>query len=450
MTSTANRSTPITVIVVFIVLCACIFALAAAVTGAAWYTVQREVNATPLPTLNPTQIVDAMDEIQAYVITTRGLEPTEPVDRAFLTVAEVKQRVLDDFEEDYSPEEAADDTRVLAAFGLVEPGLDLYNLYVRLYSEGVAGFYDPDTHELVLVSEAQGLNAYERTVFAHEVTHALQDQVYDLRASGFSDEMYETDSEKAEAVQAVLEGDASLLEEQYMETLSAGEKREYDAAVNAQDISLYYEMPQYLLQDFIFPYDQGLEFVRHYYDQDGWAGVDALWESLPVSSEQILHPERYDAGDVPVVVARPALTDTLGSGWRMLDSGVNGEWYTYLILAYGEDADARLTQNRAARAAEGWGGDGYVVYGHEADEGLVLASHWVWDTPEDAGEFVEAFREYADDRFGGEATETGGRLCWPGTGLNCLLVGDIETLWVMAPEEAVFDTVLAEYPNFGQ
>ena len=443
----SSRNVLITVGVIFTVLCVCVFALAAAVTGAAVYTAQRIANATPLPTLNPTQIVEAMDEIQVYVITQRGLQPEEPVDRAFLTVAEVKQRVLDDFEEDYSQAEAADDTRVLAAFGLIEPSLDLYNLYVRLYSEGVAGFYDPDTDELVLVSEAQGLNAYERTVFAHEFNHALQDQVFDIRGSGFSEEMYDLDSEKYEAVQAVLEGDASLLEEQYKDTLSAAEQREYDEAVNAQDVSLYLEMPQYLLYDFIFPYQQGLEFVRRYYDEGGWAAVDALWTNLPVSSEQILHPERYDAGDVPVVVARPALTDTLGSGWRMLDTGVNGEWYTYLMLAYGADTDARLGPNAAERAAEGWGGDGYVVYGRDDDDTLVLASHWVWDTPEDAAEFVEAFRDYAGERFGGEVEEAAGRFCWAG-GRNCLLTTETGTLWVMAPEAATFDLVLGQYADF--
>ncbi len=243
MSTSNNRKTLITVGVIFVAACACIAAAAAAVTGSAFFLAAREVNATPLPTLNPTQIVEAMDAIQAYVITTRGLQPTAPVERAFLTVAEVKQRVLDDFEEDYSQAEADDDRRVLAAFGLIEPGLDVYNLFVRLYSEGVAGFYDPDTDELVLVSEAQGLNAYERTVFAHEFTHALQDQLFDIRGSGFSDEMYDVDSEKFEAVQAVLEGDASLLEVQYIVTLSPGELLEYARAVGAQDVAIYLEMP---------------------------------------------------------------------------------------------------------------------------------------------------------------------------------------------------------------
>ena len=447
--STHNRNVLITVGVGVAALCACVAGALALFVAVPALQIINAQQATPLATLNPTQIVETMDDIQIYVITTRGLQPKAPVERTFLTVDEVKQRVLADFEEDYSQAEADDDTRVLAALGLVQPGLDLYSLFVRLYSEGVAGYYDPDTDELVLVSEAQGLNAYERTTFAHEYTHALQDQVYDIRAAGFSDEMYDQDSERFEAVQAVVEGDATLLEELFKDTLTQAELRDYDAAIDAQDLTFFLELPRYLLYDFIFPYDQGLAFVRRYYDEGGWARVDELWQNMPVSSEQILHPERYEAGDAPVVVARPALTQTLGSGWRQLDSGVNGEWYTYLILAHGEDSRARVAEKEAARAAAGWGGDGYSVYFRDTDEALVLASHWVWDTPADADEFVAAFREYADERFGSQAVESNGRLCWSGGGLNCLYTTGSGALWLMAPEAGVAEKVLGHYPDFG-
>lgn len=445
--ASSNRGLLISSVVILVAVCACVLA-AAAVAGGAYYVYTAAATPTPAATLNPTQIADTMDTIQAYVVAHRGLPPRQPVERAFLTVDEVRQRVLDDFEDDYSPEEAADDVRVLAAFGLVKPEVDLYDLYVRLYSEGVAGFYDPDTKELVLVSETQGLNAYERVVFAHEYTHAMQDQAFDIRASGFSDEIFDQDSERFGAVQAVVEGDASLLEEQYMATLSAAEQKEYDAAVNAQDMSLLLDMPQFLLYDFIFPYDQGLAFVRRYYDEGGWARVDEVWQALPVSSEQILHPERYEAGEAPVVVARPALTDTLGSGWRQLDAGVNGEWYTYLILAHGADGDAQLADDRAKQAAEGWGGDGYVVFGREANEATVLAADWAWDTSQDADEFVEAFRGYADERFGSAAVEAGGRLCWGAAGTNCLIRNGLDTLWLMAPDAETFGAVLGQYGEF--
>ncbi len=426
--------------------CLCLGLVGVAGGAGYWYT---QLRPQALPTLNPTQAAEKMDAIQAFVVATRGLQPQQPVERKFLSVDEVRQRTIDDFKKDNTPEQSADDVRVLAAFGLVQPGLDLYDLLIRLYSEGVAGFYDPDTQELVLVSERQGFNVYERTTFAHEYDHALQDQAFGIRAVGFSDEAWAEDHERFAAVQAVVEGDATLLEEQYRATLSPAEQRDYKAALDAVDASVYFALPQYLLYDFFFPYDQGLSFVRRYYDQGGWARVDQVWQHMPVSTEQILHPAAYDAGDAPALVARPALTDTLGSGWRLLDANVNGEWYTYLTLAHGQSPTARLPEETALQAAGGWGGDGYSVYYSDALSQTVLAAEWAWDTPADASEFSAAFQAYAKARFATDATlGPGGRLCWSGAALNCLFANGSRSLWLMAPDGATLEAVLGQYPGY--
>ncbi len=257
----------------------CVCALAALGIGGALYYGQTarvtEDTATPSGPVDPDALVAEMNAIEQQVVEMRGLQPTGPVERKFMTVEEVKQRVLDDFNEDTTPDEWADDTRVLAAYGMVPPDIDLYNLLLRLYSEGVAGFYDPDTGELVIVSDTGALNAYEQVTFAHETNHALQDQNYDLRdGMGFSDEGFEADSEKARAAQALIEGDATILEEQYKETLSRAELNEYDHALKAIDVTIYAELPPFLLFDFAFPYFQGADFVRRYYRLGGWARVD--------------------------------------------------------------------------------------------------------------------------------------------------------------------------------
>jgi hypothetical protein len=435
------------IIIFFLAVCACAVGIVLIAGGFLAY--QTGALAPPEPTLSPAEIDARIEEIEAFVIVNRGLEPEGLVDLTFLTTQEVLDRTRQDFEEDTTPEEMADDALVLDAFGLMDADVDLYELLIRLYSEGVAGFFDPDTHEMVVVSDG-GFNAYERTVFAHEYTHALQDQVFGIRASGFSDEMWEADPERFNAIQAVLEGDASLLEEQFLDTYSATERAQYNREVNSVDVAIYFELPPFLLQDFIFPYREGLEFVRRYYDDGGWPAVDALWANPPVSTEHILHPERYEAGDPPVIVARPALTDTLGSGWRLLDSNVNGEWYTYLLLAYGADASAQLPDSRARLAAEGWGGDGYVVHYHDADKATVMAAEWVWDTTDDANEFALAFEDYANARFGADSATSivASARCWQTAGLTCLFLTGDRTLWLAAPDEATLTTVLEQYPAF--
>jgi hypothetical protein len=408
----------------------------------------RDPNATIAPAPTPSAATLAeMNGIQDWVVQQRGLPPSGGFERKFLNREQMLERTLKDFEEDTTPEEAQDDVRLFAVLGLSRPDIDLYDLYVRMQSEGVVGFYDPDTKELVVISEEGQLNAYEKVVYAHEYNHALQDQNYHLRDMGFSQEGWAADSEKAAAVQALLEGDSSLLEEQYQGTLSAAEQREYDDELNSFDVSVYFELPEFLLQDLFFPYQQGLDFVRRYYDAGGWARVDEVWRDPPASTEHILHPERYEAGDDPLPVPRPALTDTLGAGWRQLDSNVMGEWYTYLILAYGEDRSARLSETRAARAAEGWGGDGYTVFYNDDAGQTLLALHTQWDTSEDADEFVSAFRDYADERFGRATVSETARVCWEDDAVHCLLVTGPHTLWLAAPDQATLEKVLTLYPE---
>ncbi len=442
-----------------VTLCACGVVLAAATAGwvyadrTGWLSSPtprptRAPNATarPAPTPNAATLAE-MDALGAWVTQARGLAPnTAGVQRKFLSADEVQDRTLQDFAEDSPPEEIADSARALTVLGLLDPAVDLNALYLRLYSEGIAGFYDPDTGELVVVSDAGQLNISEKATYAHEYNHALQDQNYDLRGLGFSEEGWRADSEKAAAVQALLEGDATLLEEQYMATLSPLERLEYERIVNSQDISIYYEIPDYLFQDFLFPYRQGLEFVRRFYDAGGWARVDEVWRQPPASTEQILHPELYDAGDLPLPVARVALTDTLGSGWRELETNTMGEWYTYLILAYGTDSAARLDADQAQPAAAGWGGDAYAVYYQDAQAQTVLTLHTRWDTLADAEEFGAAFVDYADARFSRRVAIPNGR-CWEGPELHCFFEKDAHTLWLAAPDQAQITALLALYPD---
>ena len=422
--------------------CLCVVLVIMAALGFVLYN--RATPTAIAPT--PSSIDEQMNVIEQWVIGQRGWQPTGPVTRAFLSVEEVKQRTLNDFNEDTTPGEWADSVRVLSAFGVVPPDIDLYDLLLRLYSEGISGFYDPDTHELVLVSETGGLNAYERVTFAHEYNHALQDQNYDLRgAMGFSDEGWDTDPQRAAAAQALLEGDSTLMDEQYKDTLTRAEQREYDRVLNSFDVSIYSELPEALFRDFAFPYLQGADFVKRYYRLGGWARVNEVWQDPPLSTEHILHPERYERGDNPMVLARPALTDTLGAGWRLMEASVNGEWGTFLILAYGVDEAARLSEKEAQTAVEGWGGDDYVAYFNEARNETVLAQHWVWDTPEDADEFNRAFTQYANARFGKSQTDNT-HTCWD-NGVHCLYVNGAHSLWLIAPDAETMDTVLSQYPD---
>jgi len=153
-------------------------------------------------------------------------------------------------------------------------------------------------------------------------------------------------------------------------------------------------------EDFLFAYQQGLTFVQALYDQGGFAAVNKAYTSAqPVSTEQILHPTRYPA-DTPTPVELPDLSAALGSSWEETDRNVMGEWYTWLILARGDDAETRLVDAKASAAAEGWGGDTYVVLENSATDESALLVRYTWDGSSDAAEAQLAFESYLGLRLG--------------------------------------------------
>lgn len=377
-----------------------------------------------------------MNLIEQQVIAIRGLSASTPVDRQFMTQAELREYNLKEFAEDYTREEALDDTRTLAVFGLLDPSFELYDFYIDLYSEGILGFYDTDIGKLFIITDRDHFGAVERTTFAHEYMHAIQDQVYGLKALGLSEAGWEEDSEKSAAAQALVEGEATLLEEIWQEGhFTTDDWNDYYENAYADPDSAYYRAPAFLQKDFYFPYSQGYDFVRRLYDRGGWAAINEAYRHPPVSTEMILHPEKYDAGEIPQLVASPVLTDTLGADWRQIDLNVMGEWHTSLVL------EQFISEAEAQQAAAGWGGDRYIVSYNDATGQTIAAWHIAWDTPGDAEEFIDAFESYGNNRFGVRATLDNGALCWRVAAPSCLFFSSNATLWILAPDAAMLDKV---------
>ena len=411
-----------------------------------------DTQAVGLPTQTPTQVpippevAVKMEEIETQVIVLRKLQPAGTVSRRLLTRDELSQKIETDFFEDYSQEEAREDTIVLSSLGLLDSGFDMFNFYKELLSEQIAGQYDQNSKEMDVVQDV-GFGGIERLTYAHEYTHALQDQNYDIENGlNYSSEACEDDSERCAAVQALLEGDASFLELDWFQNYATTED-----LIDIQNFYQNYESPIYdsapafLKEDFIFPYVYGQSFVEYLYNIGGWAEIDNAYRDLPVSTEQILHPERYP-NDRPVEVVSPDLVTLLGDQWRELDTGVMGEWYTYLILAHGQEPDARLDDIEAQLASEGWGGDVYLVYFNEQDDSVVLVMHTNWETENDAEQFFDAFRKHSTARFGSPTSSTSNNVSWThGEGVTDISIQDQFTTWILAPDEATALLVRAAF-----
>jgi hypothetical protein len=238
-------------------------------------------------------------------------------------------------------------------------------------------------------------------------------------------------------VQALIEGDATLSEQYWFYKFSTDlDKQQITQFQQTYTSPVYDSAPAYMKDDFLFPYQYGLDFVNALYAKNKWQTIDAAFKSPPVSTEQIMHPEKYP-GDVPVKVTVPDLLSTLGKGWTEVDRNVMGEWYTYLVLADGRDASYRLDTQTAKDAAAGWGGDTYVYYTDDAAKQFVLVWDSQWDTANDVDQFWQASRTYGNDRWGTPTSDSSSAISWQSDtdGKISMSQSGNSVVWVLAPTQ---------------
>lgn len=384
-------------------------------------------------------------EIEQQVEQIRGLPSNTTVPRILMTQEELEEIVVNDFFSDYSDEDARQDVLVYSMLGLLPKDFDLKNFYTKLYSEQISGFYDRDTGE-IYVLKGMRFGGNEKLIYAHEFTHALQDQQFKFeKGLNYNENACKIDSERCAAIQALIEGDASKTEMLWFQT-HASPLDYFDIMRTVGDFSspVMDEAPAFMSVDLYFPYENGLSFVEYLYDQDGFASIDAAYDNLPLSTEQIMHPERYP-WDKPVEVSLKNLNETLGKNWSLLDKNIMGEWFTYLILSKAYDPSHRLPDEQAKTASEGWGGDAYAIYYNEFSDELVFVLDIVWDTSLDADEFVVAISQYADLRWTPSTQQAENTQWWKGQDTSvALFQKNSRTLWMIAPNEMIIESLLIE------
>jgi hypothetical protein len=300
---------------------------------------------------------------------------------------QVRDYLIHKFDEDLPPAELAGLQSALRLFGLIPDSLELRPTMIDVLTEQVAGYYDPDSNALYIPADIEPFQL--RIVVSHELVHALQDQY--VRLDSIIAQRHAND--RRSAAQAILEGQATvaqipvLMPEQNPDTFPLGWFWRQRAAMAAQQsqMKLFAHAPLWIREGLIFPYLGGADFIvwfRHKY-----FGRSVL-DSMPRSTEQILHPERYALHDEPTEVTFASHGDTVQ--WQ--DN--LGEYETRLLFQ-----QLLGDENEAATLATGWDGDRYEVLGPRSD---VLVWYSVWDDPAAANRFTAGLqRAWAKRRAGG-------------------------------------------------
>lgn len=410
------------------------------------------VTSEPLPpTSTPTLVVppdlinrDKINEIIDYVVNIRGLQPLQDVPPRFLTRNQLRQYLETEYTRERVSSVLDRDRELYIAMDLLDPTADFAAVALDSAAQNIAGFYTPDQQVLYLVAESVNMFASEEIVYAHEYTHALQDQHFGL--ARFLDEGLNAD--QAIAARALIEGDATLVMGAYQFTEISDTELEYIAyrASFVEREVIDAVSPSLGVLTF-FPYLQGSHFVYSLWVDSGfrWDRVNAAYNNPPVSSEQVMHPEKYFAGDEPQMVTLPDLAAALGEGWQEVDRNVLGE---IGLLAWLVD---HLDYEAAVAGAAGWDGDEYVLW-LDGRGARVLVVRSVWDAPGEAAQFFETFTDYLSRRALGVPQLTlnePGRRIWEYDGRATLLArtGD-QVLIILAPDRAVLDRVRGLLPEF--
>lgn len=345
--------------------------------------------AGPVASGLPSDIAAQIDLVVSQVPPIRQLEPERDVPYELITREQFQADVRELLAEETDPEQLATEERLLKRLGLLPPEFDLAAALEELYGSQVAAFYRPDTGRFYVIERDAPFGAIDRVTVAHEYTHALQDQHYDLEGTRIKDP---AEGDAALAQLAVVEGDATaVMFDWALGNLSFEEFFELSSqSLSPTDQQILEDLPPILRRQLEFPYLGGLTFVDQLRGDDDWTAVNDALTEPPESTEQILHPDKYLTDELPIELELPDVSDALGDGWSSAYQQTMGELLVQIWAAGGEEPPVSIPglplPPPHAEVAAGWGGDRLAMY-EGPNDGWAIVWSTAWDTEADAREF---------------------------------------------------------------
>ena len=250
-------------------------------------------------TSNPAFLATA-DEVVKEMSQITGWSIKTPLKKSIRSRADIHAYILKQMDDEKDPKGRYASARSAEAFGLIPKGFNLDTFLVDLLTEQIAGLYDPKAHEFYI---ADWIPADEqRMVMAHELTHALEDQHFDIEPWVHAARPND-DAEMAR--ESVLEGSAmaAMLEYELKgKGLKLRDLPEFDPSVFVGDLAetpVLKKAPPFIKDSLMFPYFSGLTFSMSVLKSGGWPAFTGVFARPPANTQQILHPEMYFANQTP-------------------------------------------------------------------------------------------------------------------------------------------------------
>jgi len=357
---------------------------------------QQATTAPPAapPARNNPEFLAMADEVLHEMSAITGWELKSPLKKSIRSREEIHAYVLREMDDDKDAKERYASKRSAEAFGLIPRGFNLDAFMVDLLTEQIAGLYDPKAHEFYIADWIAPDD--QRMVMSHELTHALQDQQFQIEAW----QKAARPNDDAElARESVLEGSAmaGMLEYMYKDTgIKLRDLPAIDPSALVGDLSdtpMLKKAPLFIKDSLMFPYFSGLTFSMAVLKTDGWKGFSGVFARPPANTQQIIHPDLYRSGKSPTPIKLDLPEGLPGNGWTRLEENSLGEFGLNEVLKQFLDAD------RAGKLATSWNGDIYATYESKDAKRLLLFVRVRLASNENAARFFGQYSEALEKKY---------------------------------------------------
>jgi hypothetical protein len=328
------------------------------------------------------------DEVLKQMSDLTGLPIKAPLKKQVISRTEVRKYLIENLHREMTPHDLHVQEATLRAFGFVSRDFNLENFLIAFYTEQAAGFYDPVSKTMFIAdwpTEEQ-----QRLVLAHELTHALQDQNFDLDKFLHAQR---ANDDATNARQAVVEGYATAAMMQQLVAPADLTEMPLLQPLMEQVIHQQFEeyptfskAPFFFRFEALFPYVHGLTFMQFGLERGGWKELNAVFADPPSATKEIFEPSIYfERKPLPAMTLPHPSALEAAQGRQFLSKNILGEMGYYALLAQ------LISEDEARNVGEGWLADRYILYEQPASKDFALVARTRWTSSETALAF---FRDY--------------------------------------------------------
>ena len=375
--------------------------------------------AEPTREISVAEALAALDELrsraEANVIKLRDVTLDGSIETQLKTREDLASISRGFFRRDYLRQEVFEKEELYKTLGLMEESQDLEEILMGIQLQQVFALFDDEAEKVYVATDALGIGPLEELGYASAYMAGIQQRVFNV--SGLRRRAREADYDQLRALDALVGGDVAQVRNGYIGTfLSRDDVEELRKPIAENKLPA---APEIIQKTALFSQREGVNFVAELYGRDGWESVKAAYGRPPLSTEQVLHPDKYFADEQPQRTVFANIAPKMGKGWVQVSGNTMGE---FMIRSYLEEY---LDDIQAEDAAAGWGGDRYsLLTGPEAERVLI----WMiaWDSFDESAEFFGAYQVFVGVKFQTQ-----------GITASSSAVGQSGRKWV-APDETIF------------